>query len=91
MPMPEQLTTTISTKGQIILPKAIRRARRWDAGTRLVVENTAEGVLLKLEPAFVATRPKDVFGRLACAGPPKSLVEMQEGVLAEARRRHAGD
>ena len=91
MPMPEQLTTTISTKGQVILPKAIRRARHWDAGTRLVVENTPEGVLLKPEPAFVETRPKDVFGRLACDGPPKSLAEMQEGVLAEARRRHAGD
>ena len=91
MPMPEQLTTTISTKGQVILPKAIRRARHWDAGTRLVVENTPEGVLLKPEPAFVETRPKDVFGRLACDGRPKSLAEMQEGVLAEARRRHAGD
>ena len=40
MSVPERLTTTISTKGQVILPKAIRRALRWEAGMRLVVENT---------------------------------------------------
>ena len=89
--MAEHLTTTVSTKGQIILPKAIRRALRWEAGTRLVVESRPEGVLLKPEPAFVETRPDDVFGCLACDGPPKSLEEMQAGILAEARRRHAGD
>ena len=90
MPISEQLTTTVSTKGQVILPKSIRRALRWEAGTRLVVENTPEGVLLKPEPAFGETRPEDVFGSLACDGPPKSLAEMEAGVLAEARRRHAG-
>lgn len=89
--MPERLITTVSTKGQVILPKAIRRALRWEAGTRLVVENRPEGVLLKPEPAFAETRPEDVFGCLACDGPPKSLAEMQAGVLAEARRRHASD
>ncbi len=91
MPTPEPLTTTVSTKGQVILPKAIRRALRWIAGTRLVVESTSEGVLLKPEPVFSETRPEDVFGCLAYDGSPKSLQEMQAGVLAEARRRHAGD
>ena len=89
--MPEQFTATVSTKGQVILPKAIRRALRWEAGTRLVVENTPEGVLLKPEPAFAETRPQDVFGCLAWDGPPRSLSDMRAGVLAEARRRHAGD
>ena len=41
--MPEQLITTVSTKGQVILPKAIRRALRWEAGTRLVVGKQAGG------------------------------------------------
>ena len=89
--MSEQLTTTVSTKGQIILPKALRRALRWEAGTRLVVENRREGVLLKPELAFAETRPEDVFGCLAYDGPPKSLSEMQSGILAEAKRRHAGN
>lgn len=91
MPIPEPPTTTVSTKGQVILPKAIRRALRWGAGTRLVVENTSEGVLLKPEPVFTETRSEDVFGSLPYDGPPQSPQEMRTGVMAEARRRHAGD
>ena len=90
MPASELLTTTVSTKVQVVLPKAIRRALRWEAGTRLTVENTPEGVPLKLAPVFAETRPEDVFGRLACDGPPKALAEMEAGILAEAKRRHAG-
>ena len=88
--MPEQLATTVSTKGQVILSKAICQTLGWRAGTRLVVENRPEGVLLRPEPAFAETRPEDVFGCLAYDGPPKSVPDMQTGVLAEARRRHAG-
>ncbi|MBB3459382.1 AbrB family looped-hinge helix DNA binding protein [Rhizobium sp. BK313] len=88
----EKLTTTVSTKGQIILPKAIRLKREWDAGTRLTVEETPDGVLLKPAPAFVETRPQDVFGLLPYSGDkPKSIEEMDAGVLAEARRRNARD
>ncbi|RAZ92803.1 AbrB family transcriptional regulator [Mesorhizobium hawassense] len=87
----EKLTTTISTKGQVILPSAIRKRREWGAGTRLEVEETPEGVLLKLAPVFAATQPKDVFGSLPSRGAPKTLEEMDASVLAEARRRHARD
>lgn len=90
MSAPERLTTTVSTKGQVILPKAIRQARRWEAGTRLTVENTPEGVLLKPEPVFAETRLEEVFGCLAYQGTPKTLEEMEAGILAEAKRRHAG-
>ncbi|MDE0717203.1 MAG: AbrB/MazE/SpoVT family DNA-binding domain-containing protein [Rhodospirillaceae bacterium] len=89
MSAPERLTTTVSTKGQVILPKAIRQARRWEPGTRLTVENTPEGVLLKPEPVFAETRLEEVFGCLAYRGTPKTLEEMEAGVLAEAKRRHA--
>ena len=88
MAISERLTTTVSTKGQVILPKAIRRSLGWEAGTRLVVEDTPEGVLLKPESVFAETRPEDVFGRLAGKGAPKSLAEMEAGILAEAGRRH---
>lgn len=87
----EKLTTTLSTKGQVILPSAIRQRREWTAGTRLTVEETADGVLLKPAPAFAETRPEDVFGALPYKGKPKSIAEMDAGVLAEARRRHARD
>lgn len=87
----QKLVTTVSTKGQVILPKAIRQRRAWDAGTRLTVEDTPDGVLLKAAPAFAETRPGEVFASLPWGGPPKTPEEMAEAVLAEARRRHARD
>jgi len=39
----QKLTTTVSTKGQVILPSAIRKRREWGAGTRLEVQETPEG------------------------------------------------
>jgi hypothetical protein len=46
-------------------------------------------VLLKPAPSFARTRPEDVFALLPHRGRPKTLDEMDAGVLAEARRRHA--
>ena len=89
MAIANEAATTVSTKGQVILPKAIRQRRQWGPGTRLTVEDTPEGVLLKLAPIFTPTRPEDVAGMLAYAGPPKTLEEMNAGIAAEARRRHA--
>lgn len=82
-----KLTTTVSTKGQVILPKAIRQQRHWDAGTKLVIENTEEGVLLKSAPLFSVTDVDAVFGCLRYTGKPKTIEEMNAAIAAEARRR----
>jgi len=82
-------TTTLSTKGQVILPKSIRERRRWGPGTRLVVEDIPEGVLLKPAPLFSPTRPEDVYGMLKYSGPPKTIEEMDAAITAEVKRRHA--
>ncbi|MBR0801765.1 AbrB/MazE/SpoVT family DNA-binding domain-containing protein [Bradyrhizobium jicamae] len=84
-----KLTATVSSKGQVILPKAIREQRRWPAGTELTVEDTPDGVLLKAKPIFTPTRSKDVFGSLPHQGAAKSIAAMEEGIAAEAKRRHA--
>ena len=84
------LTTTVSTKGQVVLPRVLRDSRHWEPGTRLLVEDTPQGVLLNRAPTFEATRPEDVFGCLRYAGTPKTDADFAAGVLAEARRRHAG-
>lgn len=85
----DTLTTVVSTKGQVILPKAIRELRRWKSGTRLKVEDTAEGVLLKPAPAFPQTRSEEVFASLPRSGKPKTLAEMESAIATEAKRRHA--
>lgn len=83
----KRISTVISTKGQVILPKAIRDLRDWTAGTQLIVENTPEGVLLKAAPVFAETRLDDVFGVLKHSGPALSLEAMDAAVAGEAKRR----
>ena len=87
MPPAEKLTTIVSTKGQVILPKAIRDRRHWDSGTKLVVEDTDDGVLLKRAPLFKATSVAQVAGILAYQGKAKSIEEMDDAVAREAKRR----
>jgi AbrB family looped-hinge helix DNA binding protein len=86
----DPVRTIVSTKGQVILPKAIRAKRRWGPGTRLTVEDTPDGVLLKAEPLFPSTSVDEVFGMLKPLydGPSVSVEEMHAGVLREARRRY---
>jgi len=47
-------TTRLSSKGQVILPKSIRDAHRWQPGTEFVVEETTEGILLRPAKTFPA-------------------------------------
>ena len=83
----DKLTTRVSTKGQVILPKAVRDHRRWSPGTRLLVEETEDGVLLRKAPLFAPATIDRAFGMLPWKGKPKSVEEMDEAVAAEARRR----
>lgn len=87
MPSPEQTVTTLSTKGQVILPKGLRDRRQWSPGTRLIVEDTPEGVLLRQAPAFQPTDTASVFGRLRHEGPPVSIEDMDAALRDEAGRR----
>ncbi|MES2723448.1 MAG: AbrB/MazE/SpoVT family DNA-binding domain-containing protein [Pseudomonadota bacterium] len=85
-----RVTTILSTKGQVILPKAVREHRDWKPGTRLLVEETEAGVLLSRAPLFEATETREVFGMLKGVGLARSVEEMDAAVAAEAARR-AGD
>jgi AbrB family looped-hinge helix DNA binding protein len=88
--MPDEPTTVVSTKGQVILPKAVRESRGWGPGTRLHITQTPDGVLLRAAPQIQATSLDAVFAMLHRPGPALSPEEMDEAVADEARRRHAG-
>jgi AbrB family looped-hinge helix DNA binding protein len=83
-----KLTTTVSTKGQVILPKSVRDRLQWEPGTRLLVEDMEGGVRLSAAPLFPPTRPEDVFGCLQCQGPPVSVEDMDAAIAEEVKRRH---
>ena len=85
------VTTRVSTKGQVILPKAVRDRNHWPAGTELIVEDTPEGVLLKAKPQRTNTNFAEVFGRLGAVAKAIDIDDTEAALLAEARQRHAGD
>jgi AbrB family looped-hinge helix DNA binding protein len=82
-------TTKISTKGQVVLPLAVRNRRKWRPGTELIVEETKDGVLLRAAKPFPETTIDDVIGILQYKGEPKTLEEMDDAITEEVKARHA--
>ncbi len=81
--------TTVSSKGQVVLPKAIREKRRWTAGTPLVVEERPEGILLRSVEDKRKYSVSDLANVLKYKGPPRSVEDMNAAIDGEFRRRHA--
>ena len=50
-PHAARLTTQLSSRGQIVIPKVLRDAHAWGQNTTFVVREHPEGVLLTPEPA----------------------------------------
>ncbi len=63
-------TVTLSTKGQVVIPKDIRDALHWEAGTELTVTAAGNGVLLKTKPKKTGKRLEDLRGMLKRDRPP---------------------
>lgn len=80
-------TTRLSSKGQVVLPSSVRSARRWKPGLELAVENRPEGVLLRPLKPFLQSRLEDVIGSSGYKGPRRTLREMENAILREARKR----
>jgi AbrB family looped-hinge helix DNA binding protein len=83
------MQTRISTKGQVVLPKAIREKRRWKAGTLLTVEDRPEGLLLKPVEKKKKFTIDDWAGIVKYKGPPLAVEDMNAAIDKEFRRRYA--
>lgn len=57
-------TTTLSSKGRIVLPKNIRASRDWGPGTKITVEETGDGILPRPAKRFPESKLDDVAGCL---------------------------
>lgn len=86
-------TTTISSKGQVVIPKPLRDSLRWSAGTRLDVQEAPGGLLLRpVQPDHavpLAAGLAAIRQRVAYAGQAVSLEQMEAAVAQEAARRAA--
>lgn len=78
-------TTRLSSKGQVVIPKAIRDGHHWQAGTEFVVEECADGILLKPGERFARTSVEAGIGCAGYKGPSKTLEEIEQGLAAAVR------
>jgi AbrB family looped-hinge helix DNA binding protein len=83
---PAMAKTRLSSKGQVIIPKAVRDRHGWATGLELEVEDRGDAVVLRPAKPFSPTRFEEVRGCLKYDGPPLTIEEMDEAVEREARR-----
>lgn len=69
-------TITLSSKGQIVIPKEIRDELHWDAGTQITLISSASGVTLKVVPKTTGRKFADLIGLLKHEGAPLSTEEL---------------
>ena len=83
------MQTTLSSKGQIVIPRQIRLNHGWKPGVSFTV--TEEGDTIVLKPTLVRkmTTLEEVIGCAGYTGPVVTLADMDAGVLEEARKQAA--
>ncbi len=77
--------TTLSTKGQIVIPKEIRQRHGWVPGSAIELEELADGVVLRQKRKVPSTSIDDLLGCVAYDGPAKTLEEMDQAIAKGAR------
>lgn len=80
-------TTKLSSKGQLVIPKAMRDAHGWQPGTEFTVEDRGGEIVLRPVAVFARTSIEDVRGSIKYDGPAKSIEEMNEAVGRMIARR----
>jgi AbrB family looped-hinge helix DNA binding protein len=80
------MTTRLSTKGQLIIPKDIRERHGWGPGVELEIEEHGDSIVLRRAPEVPETTLEELVGCAGYEGPAHSLEEMEAGIARGARR-----
>ena len=81
-----QIRTRLSTKGQIIIPKSVREARGWKAGTEFILDGLPDGsVMLRPVAPVPETTLDQVIGCTGYDGPRVSIEQMEQAIARGAR------
>lgn len=76
----------ITQDGDIRIPESVLRKLNWTPKTKLILQETREGLILKPaqpvkhDPPIFRTTLEDVASSLPWSGPPKTLEEMEEAI-----------
>lgn len=82
--------TTLSTKGQVVIPKALREACGWQPGISLTVEAVPQGLLLRPAKPALFAQPctlEEVLDAIAYDGPPLSDDDIARALHTEGQRQ----
>ena len=77
-------SVALSSKGQFVLPKAIRTRHNWQSGTRLIVIDRGDEVVIKTAEPFTATSFESGDAPSVYKGKRLSSAEMDRAIAAEA-------
>jgi len=77
-------TIRLSSKGQFILPKAIRDRHHWKAGTEFVIIDRGSELVIKPTRVFPLTELEPLDAKRVYRGRPLSPEEMEKAVMVEA-------
>lgn len=83
-------TITLSSKGQVVIPKEIRDELHWEAGTQITLVSSASGVMLKAVPKKAGRSFESLIGMLKHEGRPLSNEELCQPVDYDAGSEAVG-
>jgi AbrB family looped-hinge helix DNA binding protein len=80
------MTSRLSTKGQLVIPKQIRDRHGWRPGLELEIEDRESYVVVRPAGALAETSLDDLIGCTGYVGPPRSMEDMEAGIAEGARK-----
>ena len=87
-------SVTLSSKGQLVIPRRIREALNWTPGVELTIVQTGQGVMIQRKQQRTGKRFVDLIGTVPYDGPPLSDEALQapvdyteDGETSEKRSR----
>jgi len=81
------MQTTLSSKGQIVIPRQIRQLHGWQSGAAFTIIDKDNVLILEPVSTKKTIKLDDVIGCAGYHGKKKSQAEMDAGILEEVRRR----
>jgi len=79
-------TTKLSSKGQVVIPKSVRKALKWKPGLRLEVIDTGTSIVLRPFKGIPETDISEVAGCLKYSGKAKTIADMEKAIRIGARQ-----
>lgn len=81
-------TTTLSSKGQVIIPKSIRTEQKWDAGQEFYVVVTPDGVLFRPKGHFPLSTLDEVLSFAKPGLKAKGEREIDDAFVLALEQQH---